>query len=203
MSRGSGSDKATPNATGSYDPKYLGSVLAFADEQLDFTTELTSHGLLLVVKNKSAQTAKVIWDDGAFIDAKDASHSLRHESQAAAEERGQRVAAAALKSIERGDNSPSVREPVPESSTTSIIVSGTQLAEWLRPSDTKRPLIPTSAFVIDDESVETERAKVEQKIEDAKGSRFRFLVPISVGGERREYLFTFVYDGAEIVVEAP
>lgn len=208
VSVGSKTTKATPNAIGTADPKYLGSVTTFSDEHFDFSANLTSHGLLLVMKNKTGQTAKVLWEEGAFVDEKNAAHPLRHESEAAAEERGKRAYEALMRSIKRGDNSPTPKQPVAESSPTSVLISGTELSEWVQPADlvgdTKRFLFPTtdSASDVADESIADVRAAVEEKVTQARGNQYRYLIPITVGGDRRDYLFTFVYEGADITVES-
>jgi hypothetical protein len=208
VSVGSKTTKATPNASGTADPKYLGSVTTFSDEHFDFSANLTSHGLLLVLKNKSGQTAKVMWEEGAFVDEKNATHPLRHESEAAAEERGKRAYEALMRSIQRGDNSRTPKQSIGESSPTSVLISGTELSEWVEPADlvgdTKRFLFPTSDSASDvaGESVAQVRVAVEEKVGQATGNQYRYLIPISVGGERRDYLFTFIYEGADITVES-
>lgn len=209
VSVGGKTAKSTPNTLGVPDPQYLGSVNAFSDEHFEFAANLNPHGLLLVVKNKSGQTAKVVWEEGAFIDEKNATHPLRHESQAASEERDKRAYEALMRSIERGDGAALPKREEAESSSTSVIISGTQLSEWVKPADlvgdAKRLLFPRSDSVFDggDKSVAEVRAAVEEQVAAARGNQYRYLIPISLGGERREYLFTFVYEGAEIGVETP
>lgn len=199
---------ATPNMLGTADPKYVGSVTTFSDDRFAFSANLNSHGLLLVIENKGAESAKVLWEDGAFIDEQNASHPLRHESRAASEERGKRIFEEMKRRLARGESSLLKEEVLPPpSSPTSVIISGTQLDEWVQAADlvgeSKKFLFPTSdsASPIAGESAADVRARVEEKVAAAKGNKYRYLIPIRVGDERREYLFTFVYEGAEISVE--
>ncbi|HYR27254.1 MAG TPA: hypothetical protein VEU30_02240, partial [Thermoanaerobaculia bacterium] len=198
---------ATPNMLGTADPKYLGSVTTFSDDRFAFTANVSAHGLLLLIENKGAESAKVLWEDGAFIDEQNASHPLRHESRAASEERGKRILEDMKRRMARGESSLLKEEELPPSSPTSVIIAGTQVDEWVHAADlvgkSKKFLFPTSdsASPIAGESAADVRARVEEKVAAAKGNKYRYLIPIRVGDERREYLFTFVYEGAEISVE--
>ena len=198
---------ATPNMLGTADPKYVGSVTTFSDDRFAFTANLNSHGLLLVIENKGAESGKVLWEDGAFIDEQNASHPLRHESRAASEERGKRIFEEMKRRLARGESSLLKEEELPPSSPTSVIIGGTQVDEWVHAADlvgkSKKLLFPTtdSASPIAGESAADVRARVEEKVAAAQGNKYRYLIPIRVGDERREYLFTFVYEGAEISVE--
>lgn len=207
VTAGGKTSTATPDMLGTADPKYHGSVTTFSDDRLAFTANLNSHGLLLVVENKGGESAKVLWEDGAFIDEQNASHPLRHESRAASEERGKRIFEEMKRRLARGESSLLKEEELPPSSPTSVIVAGTQLDEWVQAADlvgeSKKFLFPTSdsASPIAGESAADVRARVEEKVAAAKGNKYRYLIPIRIGDERREYLFTFVYEGAEISVE--
>ncbi len=148
----------------------------YEDDLVSFDFELGEHDLNFVLKNKTNNTIKLIWDESLFIDADGASHKVFHSG---------------IKFTDREASMP-----------PSLIIKGGKLTDLIAPTDyayfesgryggwEQLPIL--AGLDLDKVATEANHAKIVEHVNKVKGMNlFKALFTLEIEGVKKPYIFSF------------